>query len=907
VNTFIQFGLLGLGVGALYALVGLGVVVVYRGSGVVNFAAGAFSALGGYVFLELHTNRGVPAVPALLAAVLASGALGALVQVAVMRPLSKASALTRVIATTALLTAMVEAGLLLYGPTPQFVDQYLPAADRFISLSGNIVLPWPRVELFGIAVVGTLVLWVVYRFSRFGLATTAVAENDLASGAVGISPNYVAMINWSAGCAMAGLAGALIAPIVSLSPESSSLIIIPALAAALIGRFRSFPLTLAGGLFVGVVESELTEYVSAPGWSQSASFLIIAALLVISGRSLPARGHLLERLPAVGFPRLRARGVAIGLAVGLVVIGASPSAADPMSTSMAWGFIGLSIVVVVGYAGQLSLAQFALAGAGAFVASRLSASLSVPFLPAAIAGVAGAGVLGLLLGFPAVRTRGINLAIGTLGLGFAFESIVLGNQGFTGGIDGTVVRSPSILGFNFDGLNHPQRFAIVSLVCLMVACLAVANLRRGRVGRRLVAVRSNERAAAALGVNVRAVKLFAFTTAAAIAGFGGVLLAYHDPHVQFDVFDVLGSISALVLTVLGGAGFIIGGVFSGVLNPAGIGTYAINQTVGSGNYVLLASSLLLLFGLILNPDGLVPLCLRVVRRQRFSSAPDIGRTWAPDAPPEAGDRSAVVVPRRLEAEDVTVRFGGVTALHGVSLSVASGEVVGVVGPNGAGKTTLIDAISGFVPGHGGSITLGDKTLTGLPPHARARAGLARSFQSLELFDDLTVGENILVASEPPSATAYITDFVSPGTPSPSRIARAAVDALGLQDVLDVKPLELSAGRRRLMGMARAVASGPSFLLLDEPAAGLDEHETRELGVTIRRLADEWGLGIVLVEHDFSLVQSICDRLIVLEGGRVLAEGRTEAVVAREDVIEAFIGPTISTASPVAVGSSERGA
>jgi ABC-type branched-subunit amino acid transport system ATPase component len=248
-------------------------------------------------------------------------------------------------------------------------------------------------------------------------------------------------------------------------------------------------------------------------------------------------------------------------------------------------------------------------------------------------------------------------------------------------------------------------------------------------------------------------------------------------------------------------------------------------------------------------------------------------------------------------EHLTVRYEAVVAVDDVSFRLEPGTVTGLIGPNGAGKTSLIDAISGFTPAEG-RVLLDDIDLSKQPPVKRARAGVARSFQSLELFEDLTVNENLRVAADDRDVAAYFTGLVAPGDPPLPAAALLAVQEFGLQDDLHKLPAELSFGRRRIVAIARALAFEPSVLMLDEPATGLDEVERREVAGLIRSLADDWGLGILLVEHDVNLVMSVCDHLTVLDFGRQIASGSPAEVRNDPAVIAAYLGePEGSGAMP----------
>jgi branched-chain amino acid transport system ATP-binding protein len=260
----------------------------------------------------------------------------------------------------------------------------------------------------------------------------------------------------------------------------------------------------------------------------------------------------------------------------------------------------------------------------------------------------------------------------------------------------------------------------------------------------------------------------------------------------------------------------------------------------------------------------------------------------------------------LEARGLTVTFGGLVALHELSLEVEAGALVGLIGPNGAGKTTAIDALGGFVP-HRGRVLVGGTDLTGRPPHERARAGLARTWQSGELFADLTLRENCLVVADRRSPMATLAELWRPVPSEAEDRALAALARVGLVDVADQLPGELPLGHRTLAGVARALAADPAFLLLDEPAAGLRIDETRLLGETLRRLADE-GLGVLLVDHDMGLVLSVCRSVTVLDFGRVLASGPPAEIRRDREVVAAYLGSVADQADQAdEAGRPARGA
>jgi len=249
----------------------------------------------------------------------------------------------------------------------------------------------------------------------------------------------------------------------------------------------------------------------------------------------------------------------------------------------------------------------------------------------------------------------------------------------------------------------------------------------------------------------------------------------------------------------------------------------------------------------------------------------------------------------LTVAGLSVAFGGLYANRDVSLEVGPGRVVGLIGPNGAGKSTFVDAVTGFVP-HRGTVTLGGRRLDGMPAHRRKRLGLARTWQSVELFSDLTVRANVQVADQLVTPSTFLRDLVNPGRRLGGSGVDRALDLVGLADVADAYPNDLSLGQRKRLGVARALAGAPSVVLLDEPAAGLDTTERQMLGAQLRELA-RGGLGILLIEHDVDLVLSTCDWVVVLDFGEVIARGAPDAIRSDERVAAAYLGTRFSASRP----------
>ena len=903
-TDFLGTAVLGLGSGSLIALSALGLVLVFRSSGVINFAHGAIGMAGAYAFYELAAENDVPTWPAVLLGIAVAGGLGLATYLLTVVAPRGASLLTQCIGTVAVMLILQALVTIRYGQNAVTVSQFLP--DGRTTLAGDVVVAHDRLTLFLVAVALTAVATVAYRATRFGLATSAVAESPRNLVALGWRVGLLRAANWALGGALAGAGLILASPISGVSSSAGITVLVSVLAAALVGSLRSFPLTLAGGLGIGIVQAQLAkDDFGVPGIVQAVPFAIIIGLLLLRGSSLPLRNETGSRLPRIGTGRVPVVPLAVG-AAGLLtwlLVVADPLADGELvlalTTTVLFAIPVLSLTLLLGYAGQLSLAQLTLAGVGALFAARLIADAGWSFLPAVLGGALATVPVGLLVGVPSVRTRGISLAVATLGLAVAIQALVFGNADISNGTEGiALLDDPTdtldVLGWEFDPLFTPERYAVIALLAFLACALLVTNLRRGRAGRRMIAVRSNERAAAALGIGVSSAKLWAFGIASFIAGLGGALMALRFQVVLFDQFGIFNNISAIALGVFGGAGSVVGALVGALIAPAGL----FEQLGGEGSvkYTALIGGIALLVTVVAFTDGVAAALAGGVRwvlarlgRVASVLTWGLGHRRAADLVERASGQGArTVKPRALVVEDVSVAFGGVQALSGVSLAIQPGQVVGVIGPNGAGKTTLIDSITGFAPSSG-SVAVGGKMLRPRRPHLRARAGVARSFQSLELFEDLTVFDNLRTASDPRDAASYLVDLVRPSRGALTGETVVAIDQFELRPLLDKLPTELTFGQRRLVSMARTIAAAPSVLLLDEPCAGLDEHERSETATIIRQMADERGMAVLLVEHDVDLVSRVCDELVVLDFGRVIATGPPGEVLADRRVVEAYLG------------------
>jgi sulfate-transporting ATPase len=399
-SELLHFTLLGLAVGALYALTAQGLVLIYRGSGVVNLAQGALAMLGAFIYYQSIEARHWPAAVAWVLAIGIPALVGALTHLLVMRRLRYASAIVRLVATLGIFFFLTAIGYQIWGFDSEPVRSPLPDTI-YRPFGADSAITADRLWIIAIAIAVTVACSATFRWTRFGAATEAVAENPLAASALGLSPDRIAAVNWALGSALAAFAGVLIAPILFLSIDALGYTVLRGLAAALVGRFRSFWLTLAGAFGIGVVESWLGTYIdhrgifkpvtdrdgllfgefTASSVSRSVAFLIIVVVLAIGGTALPLRHEILDRLPALGSGSIRWPMVALVTGVTAAVALTFPDDwATALVISLSFAIICLSIVLVTGYVGQVSLAQFALAGFGAWISGRLAADHGLPFL-----------------------------------------------------------------------------------------------------------------------------------------------------------------------------------------------------------------------------------------------------------------------------------------------------------------------------------------------------------------------------------------------------------------------------------------------------------------------------------------------------------------------------------------------
>jgi len=669
----IAYSIMGLGSGGFYALMAMGIVVAYKGSGVINFAHGALAMYISYQFYYLRTegvfhfpwfdilptktlnlpvklslNNGMPMNFwfAVILALLTSLLLGVIIHYLVFKPLRNAAPLGKVIGAVGVMTYLLGIASIQFGssiPIPEAVLFKDKLFQNFLGLGLPV-----SVEALALAFTGVVIgagVWFGYRYSRVGLATRAAAGNEKGAVLLGYSPDKLALFNWILASLLAGAAGILSGSVTgSLGVGKFTALIVPALGAALIGAMSSIPLAVAGGLLIGVLQTFTSTWMVGqswfPSWLASGArdaipLIIIVVVLFARGKSLPVRGNIEEkRLPLAPYPKRVGTYVAVfvplgflfaaGLPGDFLFAGVSGVWGIAFTTSLIAGMFGLSFVLLAGYVGQISLAQISLAGIAAFVTARLVAhygpseenpfAVGGPHWPwplASVVGILVAIAVGLILAVPALRIRGVQLAVVTIAAAISLMKLFFDNPAATklqGGAS-YVFQPPTFFGVDIgstseNGLPDSPKFALFCLVVLAGLCVIVANLRRGSSGRRFLAVRANERAAASAGINVSGTKFLAFGIASGLAGVAGVMMAFQTSATAATNWEYGIGLSALAFAYLGGITSINGAILGGMIAGGGlVAEFGAFHSPGLYSYTAILGGLGMILTAILHPAG----------------------------------------------------------------------------------------------------------------------------------------------------------------------------------------------------------------------------------------------------------------------------------------------------------------
>jgi ABC-type branched-subunit amino acid transport system permease subunit/ABC-type branched-subunit amino acid transport system ATPase component len=871
----------GIIVGVLYAIAGLGFVVIYRTSKVLNFAMGGVGAAVAYAASDL-IKADLPYPLVLVVGVLFGGVLGAVLELAIARPLKERPHVTIALGTLGAL--LIFEGLigLRYGFAPRSLA---PAFDggRAVNL-GAVTISANQVFVAVLGLVATAALFVIVMRTRLGLSMRAVSSGPLTAELLGVDVGRVRISAWVLGGAYGGLAALLVTPLTYLSPGSFTIFLLTAFAAVVLGGFTSIVGVVIGAMVFGVATNLLLSYLDASLIS-TYTFIGVALVLVlrpngIFGRSerqvpepvIPPRRKVLTRAASRAAATRRPSAVAVtaeiparlrqaGWAALLAVLVLMPFVADDrrlflLATTFAT-FVGvLGLNVLAGFSGQISLGQSAFLAIGAYTAAVAVDRGMSPMAGLVLAVVVG-GLAGLLLGLPATRLSGIYLTLLTLIFAFALPELILYFKDLTAGASGLPLSPPEFL-------YAPRDMYWFMLSAAVLVGAVVTALAGSRVGRAWRAVRDSEDGARSLGLRPSVVKLGAFILGSALAalggGLGGLLVGFVGP----ESYGVFVSIYALLAVVLGGSGSVLGS-FLGALFI----TVLPDATGGSGIPQNLMFGVALLLVLYLAPQGLAGLLEKATTavlsrfRRTTTESQDLTVDGGGIAAAVVADDAAEVVTLEPASarEDQLLTLSGVTAGYGVDpvlrdlhLSVGRGEVVALLGANGAGKSTVLRVISGVIPADAGSISLA------------ARAGIGHIPEGRGVFPDLTVKENL--------------DMGAFGAPGRTVAAEDLEMVFGhfpvLRDRLTQLAGTLSGGEQQMLAIGRALISRPRLLMLDEPSLGLAPLISQQVFDIIRSIADT-GVSILLVEQNARASLRLADRAYVISRGRVVMAGDADVV------------------------------
>lgn len=574
-----------------------------------------------------------------------------------------------------------------------------------------------------------------------------------------------------------------------------------------------------------------------------------------------------------------------------------------MILASAFAICSLGLTVLLGYAGQVSLAQAAFFGIGAYSYSILTAHYAQNTWISLIVAIVVTTIFGIILGMIVLRLRTHYLALATIGFQI-ITTLVLNNWQFTGGADGIVkIPRPSVFGLS---LASDRSFYLLSVLILVVASYVVYRLRHSLFGSTLLAIREDEVAAESSGIDVTRAKITAFAVAALLAGVGGSIYAAGTMYISPDVFTFDQSVVFFAMVLIGGQELVVGTILG-----AFVLTFLPEILRFLDAYYIAAYGVAMVVIILFFPEGLYGLALKKVsalatwrRGDALTEVKGGGHASGVDAPSGAVVADQQNIPGNPDAAvalvitDLHKYFGGTKAVQGVNITVHQGDVTVLIGPNGSGKTTVLNLVTGIYRPTKGGVTFFGKSLAKVRPHVINRLGLARTFQNIRLFPELSVLENVAIGYYPRARVTLVnTLFMTRRARLADRAAyEKAAETLAVLGFLKTneKAKNLAYGEQRIVEIARAIIGGPKVLLLDEPAAGMNREEKIQLSKSIRKIS-AMGVTILLIEHDMSFVSQVSTYVYVMDHGQLISEGKARSVLADPAVVRAYLGGGVNHA------------
>ena len=900
----LPFIIIGIVTGSVYGLAGVGLVLTYKTSGIFNFAQGALATVAAYAFYYLNVDLGLAWPLAALISVFVLGAILGLAFEVMARRVARGPLAWRIVATIGIVLVVEAVFTIVHGSstltTPHFLSQ------STIVIFGAYVT-YEQIVITVISLGAAVGLYVFFRTARLGKAMRAVVDDPDLLGLAGTSPERVRRWAWMIGCVFAAAAGVLLAPSVPLDPNVLTLLIVQAFGAAAIGRFTSLPLTLAGGLAIGIISSVMTEYINSTsllaGFPPSLPFAVLFLVILFSPRGRLAVRQLGLRRPQIPWQapgRVQLVGIIAVAAFLITVPSWSGFRITGWTLALTYVILLLSLGLLARTSGQVSLCHITFAAIGAVAFSKLSSG-GVPWIPALLIGGLVVVPIGAVLAIPAIRLSGLYLALATFGFGLLVQDMFYQSNVMFGVTNsGISMPMPHLSWLTTDSNTG---FYYVVLIIAALAALAVVVLTRSRLGRLLRSMSDSPLALTTSGTSTRVTMVIVFCISAYLAAIAGALSGMVVSTASGANYPPLTSLSLIALIMIS-----VGSVpWYALVGAAGLGLVPVYfNSPNTTNWLEIIFGVAAITGAMgLQPQlpaavtGLIDRLggrgKRQVQEQK-SKAQSAERTrLAPAAP---------MTPMTLEIQGLTVGFGGLVAVDALSVTALPGRVTGLIGPNGAGKTTVFNACSGLVTPRSGKVRLGGRDVTRFAAAKRARTGLGRTFQQMELFDSLSVLDNVLVGFEASKAGGGVYSQVIARRGDRQQglaLARSLLALCGLAGLEDAQAGTLSTGQRRLVELARCLAGPFSVLLLDEPSSGLDHRETEVFGQILKRVVAERGVGILLVEHDMALVMDVCDEIYVMDFGTRIFAGTPDEVRRSDIVRAAYLG----TDAPEPVGANAQ--